>query len=86
MTIPLIAFLYLYLLFLAVWLIFNLIAFYHIIKYGQISFISLMAVAVYLAVSAAILYLSYVFLSQIDWEVGLTVLQGGFNFFGANNF
>jgi hypothetical protein len=86
MTIPLIAFFYLYLLFVFIWLIFNFIAFYHIIKYGQIGFMSFLVSLGYLAVSAVILFLSYQFLSQIDWEVGLTVFQGGVNFFGANNF
>lgn len=86
MTIPLIGFLYLYLLFLFAWLIFSVIALYHIIKYGQIGFVSLMSIAVYLAVSAALLSLSYQFLSQIDWSVGLTIFQGGVNPFGSTNF
>jgi len=86
MTIPLIAFLYLYLFFVLIWLIFSAIAFYHIIKYGQINFVSLLAVALYLAASAVILFLSYQFLSRVDWNAGLTVFQGGVNFFGSNNF
>lgn len=85
MTIPLIAFLYLYLLFVLIWLVFSLIAFYHIIRYGQISLASFIAAFAYLAVSAVILYLSYQYLSRIDWSVDLTIFQVGVNFFGASN-
>jgi len=86
MTIPLIAFLYLYLLFILVWLIFTVIAFYHIIRYGQIGFISISVMLLYLVVTTAILYLSFQYLSRIDWQIGLTVLQGGFQFFGSSGF
>ncbi|MDO8668462.1 MAG: hypothetical protein Q7K35_05250 [bacterium] len=85
MTIPLVAFLYLYLLFVFAWLIFSLIAFYHIMKYGQICFASFIAVSAYFVVSVIILTFSYEYLSQIDWSIGLTVFQGGSQFFGANN-
>jgi len=40
----------------------------------------------YLMATMAVLFLSYEYLSQIDWEVGLTVLQGGFQFFGSSSF
>jgi len=86
MTIPLVAFLYLYLLFILLWLIFSIIALYHIIRYGQISFFSVMVTMAYLMATMAVLFLSYEYLSQIDWEVGLTVLQGGFQFFGSSSF
>lgn len=86
MTIPLIAFLYLYLLFVFIWFIFSLIAFYHMIRYGQIGFINFMASLAYFAVSTIILFLSFQFLSQIDWSAALTISQGGVQFFGSNNF
>lgn len=77
MTIPLIAFLYLYLLFVFVWLIFSLIALYHILRYGQINFTTFLAAFVYAAAAAVMLNLSYRQLSQIDWSLGLAVFQGG---------
>jgi hypothetical protein len=86
MTIPLIAFFYLYLLFVLAWLVFTIIALYHIIRFGQISFMSFTVTLAYLVFSAVILSFSYAFLSQMDWTVGLTVFQGGVNFFGSNNF
>lgn len=86
MTIPLIGFLFLYLLFVFVWLIFSLVALYHIMKYGQINFTTFFASFAYIAGSALILFLSYGYLSQIDWSVGLTILQGGAGIFGVNNF
>lgn len=84
MTIPLIGFLFLYFLFVFVWLIFSLIALYHIIKYGQINFTTFIAAFAYLAGSAMILFFSYEYLSRIDWSVGLTVFQGGAGIFGVN--
>ncbi|MBI2459566.1 MAG: hypothetical protein HYV53_03385 [Parcubacteria group bacterium] len=86
MTIPLIGFLFLYLLFVFVWLIFSLIALYHMIKYGQMNFTTFFTSFAYLAGSALILFLSYGYLSQIDWNVGLTIFQGGAGMFGVNNF
>jgi len=86
MTIPLIAFLYLYLLFLAVWLIFSLIALYHLLRFGQVNFATFFAAFFYLAGSVMLLFFSYQYLSPIDWSVGLTVLQGGAGVFGTNNF
>jgi ABC-type maltose transport system permease subunit len=86
MTIPLIAFLFLYLLFLVVWLIFSLIALFHIIRYGQVSFGTFTAAFLYIAGSIIILFFSYQYLSQIDWSVGLTIFQGGNDIFGTNKF
>ncbi|MDD4901415.1 MAG: hypothetical protein PHS62_04955 [Patescibacteria group bacterium] len=85
MTLTIIIFLYAYLLFVLVWLVFSLIALYHIIKYGQISFTSSIATFSYLAVSALILYVSYQYLSQIDWSVAL-ITVGNIGFFGSSNF
>lgn len=86
MTIPLIGFLYLYLLFVAFWLIFSLIALYHILRYGQINFTTFIAAFAYLAVAAIILNFSYQTLSQIDWSAGLTIFQGRAGAFGVDYF
>ena len=86
MTIPLIVFLYLYLLFVFIWLIFSLVALYHMMRYGQVNLITFMATLAYIAGAAAILFFSYEYLSRIDWSVGLTIFQGGAGLFGANNF
>jgi len=86
MTIPLIAFLYLYLLFVFIWLIFSLVALFHMVKYGQINFMTFITTFAYLAGSVIILFLSYEYLSRIDWNTGLTIFQGGAGIFGTNNF
>ena len=86
MTIPLIAFLFLYLLFIVVWLIFSFVALFHIVKYGQVSFGTFIAAFIYIVGSVAILFFSYEYLSQIDWSVGLTIFQGGTDMFGVNRF
>ncbi|MFH1255479.1 MAG: hypothetical protein V1667_03355 [bacterium] len=86
MTIPLTAFLFLYLLFVFICLVFSVIAIYHIMKYGQVNFATFAAVFIYAAGCAAVLFLSYLYLSRIDWSVGLTIMQGGFGIFGVNNF
>lgn len=76
MTITLIVFLYLYLLFVGIWLIFSLIAYYHLIRYGQINFISFLAGLAYLAVAVIILAQSYQYLNQIDWSREFLNIQG----------
>lgn len=86
MTIPLTAFLFLYLLFVLVWLVFSFVAIYHIMKYGQANFATFAVVLIYSAGCAAILLLSYKYLIQIDWKAGFTIMLGGAGIFGANNF
>ncbi|MBU2264294.1 hypothetical protein KJ797_03100 [Patescibacteria group bacterium] len=86
MTIPLIAFLYLYLLFVFIWSVFSLIALYHMMKYGQINFTTFITTFAYIAGAIIILSFSYEYLSRIDWNVGLTILQGGAGLFGVDKF
>lgn len=86
MVIPLIAFLFLYLLFVFGWLIFSFIAVYHMLRYGQINFVSVFSVLAYTAGCAAVLFFSYRYLSPIDWSAGFDVLRGGIGIFGVNNF
>jgi len=86
MTIPIIGFLFLYCLFVLVWLIFSLVALFHMIRYGQINFVTFITTFTYIAGSVMILFFSYEYLNQIDWSVGLTIFQGGAGIFGVNNF
>jgi ABC-type maltose transport system permease subunit len=86
MTIPLVAFLFFYLLFVFIWLIFSLVALYHMIKYGQLNFTAFSTTFIYIGVSIILLFISYQYLSQIDWKVGLTIFQGGSSLFGSTNF
>lgn len=84
MSFPIVAFLILYLLFAAIWLIFSLIALYHIIKYGQVNFFTFLAAFAYLAGSFFILYFSYLYLNKIDWGANLTIIQTGSSLFGSD--
>lgn len=69
-------FLYIYFAFLAVWLIFSLIAIYHMIKFGFVSFTTFFAVFVFIGVSVFLLAQSYNFLSPIDWNADVKILDG----------
>ena len=75
-----------YLLFVLLWLVFSLVALYHMIKYGQINFTTFITTFAYIAGSIVILFLSYEYLSRIDWGAGLTIFQGGAGIFGVDKF
>jgi len=81
MTIPLTAFLILYLILVFVWLVFSLIALFHMIRYGQINFTTFLTTFIYLAGSALLLFFSYQYLSRIDWSAGLSIFQTGADIF-----
>ena len=86
MSISISVFLYVYLLFILIWLIFSIIALYHMIRYGQMGFISLLVILIYILVSVMILYTSYQYLSQIDWSAEITIFPGGIPFSLPKNF
>jgi len=79
MTFPLYIFLFLYFAFLTLWLIFSLIAVYHILKFGFKNFITFFTTFIYISVSVIMLFGSYYYISQIDWNMNITILRGLFN-------
>ncbi len=74
MSLPLSIFLYIYLAFLAIWLVFSAAAIFHMLKFGFKTPATLIVTVSYLAVSAIILFASAVYASQIDWQKRISVL------------
>ncbi|MBA3047872.1 hypothetical protein KKC83_00275 [Patescibacteria group bacterium] len=68
-----------YLLFLLLWLIFSLVAVYHMIKFGFKNFTTFFTTFIFVAVSLALLAVSYSFLMQIDWDTQITIFENAFN-------
>ncbi|MBU4375157.1 hypothetical protein KKH38_01490 [Patescibacteria group bacterium] len=68
-----------YLLFLLLWLIFSLVAVYHMIKFGFKNFTTFFTTFIFAAVSLALLAVSYSFLMQIDWDTQITIFENAFN-------
>ncbi|MDP3043626.1 MAG: hypothetical protein Q8N21_04455 [bacterium] len=79
MTFPLYYFLLIYLLFILLWLIFSLVAVYHMIKFSFKNFTSFFATFIFIGVSIFILMESYNYLSRIDWEMNVIVFENMFN-------
>lgn len=80
MAISLSVLLYIYFAFLAVWLIFSLVAVYHMMKFGFKNFTSFFATFIFIGVSVFILMESYNYLSQIDWGMNVIVFENMFNY------
>lgn len=80
MAFPLYYFLLIYLLFILLWLIFGLVAIYHMIKFGFKNFTTFFATFMFIGVSIFMLSESYNYLSRIDWEMNVIVFENMFNF------
>ena len=79
MTFPLYIFLIIYFVFLLGWLVFSFIAVYHMLKFGFFNFTTFFTVFVYIAISFLMLAISYKYLSQIDWQMNVTIFGDLFN-------
>lgn len=75
MTFALLIFLYIYFVFLFIWLIFSLVAIYHMLKFGFKSFATFSATFIFIAVSVFLLLGSYKYLSEIDWQKEIIVFD-----------
>jgi len=76
MTFPLYILLFPFAAFLLAWLIFSMVAFYHMFKLGFKNFTTFFTTFLYLAISIVILAISYNYIIQIDWLKKITVLAG----------
>lgn len=81
-AIPLYAFLFLYFVFLAVFVIFSLINFYHIVITASFTLVSFMISFFILALTLLTLYLTADLLSAVDWQTTVIVFDTGW--FGGN--
>ncbi len=79
MTFPLYFLLIIYAIFLAVWSIFGLVAVYHMIRFGFFNFVTFFTTFIFIAVAAVILFYSFNFFSQIDWNLNVSIFEGIFN-------
>ncbi len=79
MTFPLYILLFIYFAFLFVWLIFSIIALYHMIRFGFKNFTTFFTTFIFIAVSILILAFTYEYLIQIDWNLEVSAFEGFFN-------
>ncbi|MEA3463915.1 MAG: hypothetical protein U9R14_02480 [Patescibacteria group bacterium] len=68
-----------YLLFLLLWLIFSIVAIYHMMKFGFKNFTAFFTTFIFIGISILILAASYNFINQIDWQIQITVFENMFN-------
>jgi len=79
MTFPLYIFLIIYLVFLLGWVIFSLVAIYHMLKFGFLNFTTFFIIFVYIIIAVLLLAVSYNFLNQIDWTAQISIFGDLFN-------
>jgi hypothetical protein len=74
-TLPLYIFLFIYFGFLAVFTIFSLINFYHILTTGTFTFNSFVITFFVFALTVLTLYFTYSLLANIDWQTEITLFN-----------
>lgn len=72
-------FLYIYLAFVGVWLIFNIVAIYHLLKYGFKNIFTFLVVFLIIFVSGLLLNISGNYVKQIDWTPEINILNNSYN-------
>lgn len=77
MAFPLVYLLYIYFGFLGLWLIFSLVAIFHMIKYSLANFRSYLYTMIYIAVSLIILIASLNYIMTIDWQMNVSMQEFG---------
>ncbi len=75
MEFPLIILLYIYFAFLLAWAILGLVGFYHLVRFGGRMFGTFFVGFIYVAGSIAIIFLSYSYLSEIDWSTQVVLFD-----------
>jgi hypothetical protein len=75
MELPLASFLFLYLIYLAVFLFFTFFNLYHIFRFGFVSFWAYLITIGYIALTGLTLFVSYFYISQVDWTKTFDVLH-----------
>ncbi len=78
MTFPLYIFLFPYLIFLIIWAVFSLTAVYHMLRFGFKNITTILTTIIYIGVSAWLLYTSYQYIDQIDWDSQVSLFKGIF--------
>jgi hypothetical protein len=73
MSLSLSLFLYVYFVFLAVWSVFSGIGLYHLFKFGYKTITTVLAIVLFIGLSAIIFFYSYQFIVAIDWQTDIVV-------------
>jgi len=73
--IPLYTLLFVYFLFLAIFAVFLLINFYHIVMTASFTLSSFLVTFIIFALTVLTLYFTWQFLSEVDWQATLTVFN-----------
>jgi len=73
MSFPISIFLYIYFAFLVFWLILSLVGFYHLVRFGNKLFGSFLVGIIYIAGVICIAYISYLYLSSVDWTMQISI-------------
>lgn len=68
MSIPLAILYYLYLVFVAGFLLFTFFNVYHLVRFGFLTIGNIIIIGFYIIVSILILLISWGYISQIDWQ------------------
>ena len=79
MVISLYYLLFIYFIFLAIWIIFSFIAFFHMFKFGFKNITTFLTTLIYICVSIILLTISYNYIAPIDWQINITILGNLFN-------
>ncbi len=74
-TIPLYTLLFIYFLFLAIFAVFLLIDFYHIVMTASFTLSSFLVTFIIFALTTLTLYFTWQFLNEVDWQIPLTVFN-----------
>ncbi len=69
MQIPIVIFLYLYLIMITFFVLFSAFLIYHALRFGTASLINILTIGLYLAGAAIILMSSYIYIAGIDWDL-----------------
>jgi hypothetical protein len=68
MNIPLAIFYYIYLIFVAIFLLYTLFNVYHLLRFGGLNVPTVVITTVYIVTTIAILFLAWEYTNQIDWQ------------------
>ena len=75
LEIPLVIFYYIYLILVLVSLFFTFFNVYHLVRFGFLTISNIVAIAIYIFVSATILLISWNYIGQIDWQQSIPLIQ-----------
>lgn len=75
MQISLQLFLYIYYGFMAIYLIFVLFNFYHLIKFGFFTFGNVVIALLFIIITVILIYFSFVMIQTVDWSKTFTIFD-----------